>query len=91
MVAAMTDTAAQPGEKPVKDLAFEEALAELERIVRALEGGEESLDRSIVLFQRGEQLKKHCEARLADARERIERIMLDADGRPTGTQPFDGD
>ena len=75
--------------KPVADMAFEEALAELEKIVRTLESGEESLDRSITLFQRGEALKKHCETRLADARERIERIMLGADGKPTGTQPFD--
>ena len=81
----MTDNA----QKPVADMAFEEALAELEKIVRTLESGEESLDRSITLFQRGEALKKHCETRLADARERIERIMLGADGKPTGTQPFD--
>ena len=78
-------------QKPVAELAFEEALAELETIVQTLERGDETLDRSITLFQRGEALKKHCEARLTDARERIDRIMLDDDGKPSGTQPFDAD
>ncbi|MCM8556396.1 exodeoxyribonuclease VII small subunit [Sphingomicrobium sediminis] len=76
-------------EKPVSEMAFEEALGELEAIVRKLEAGEESLDASIALFQRGEALKRHCEARLADARERIDKIMLDAEGKPKATEPFD--
>ena len=76
-------------EKPVSEMAFEEALGELEAIVRKLEAGEESLDASIALFQRGEALKRHCEARLADARERIDKIMLDAEGQPKATEPFD--
>ena len=85
MVDPMNDT----NDKPVADMAFEEALSELEGIVRKLESGDEKLDESIALFQRGEALKKHCEARLADARERIEKITRGADGQPTGTEPFD--
>ncbi|MCJ7420605.1 exodeoxyribonuclease VII small subunit [Sphingomicrobium astaxanthinifaciens] len=75
--------------KPVADMAFEEALEELETIVRKLESGEEQLDASIALFQRGEALKKHCEARLDDARVRIEKITGGAAGQPAGTEPFD--
>ena len=82
----MTDPASRPD---IASMGFEEALAELETIVRTLEQGDEKLDKSIELFQRGEALKKHCEARLADARERIEMISRDTDGKPTGTQPFD--
>ncbi|MBW0145481.1 exodeoxyribonuclease VII small subunit [Sphingomicrobium clamense] len=73
----------------VDDLSFEAALEELEAIVRKLEAGEESLDASIALYQRGEQLKKHCEARLKAAREKIEQITLGADGQPTGTAEYD--
>lgn len=80
----MTDQA-----KQVDDLSFEAALEELEAIVRKLEAGEESLDASIALYQRGEALKKHCETRLKAAREKIEQITLGADGQPTGTTEFD--
>ena len=73
------------------NLSFEAALAELEVIVRALEAGDEPLDKSIDLFQRGEKLKSHCEARLKSAQARIEQITLDGDGKPTGTKPFDAD
>ncbi|WP_343346241.1 exodeoxyribonuclease VII small subunit [Sphingomicrobium sp. XHP0239] len=82
----MTDPAPRPD---IASMGFEEALSELETIVRTLEAGDEKLDKSIELFQRGEALKAHCEARLADARERIEKISRDSDGKPTGTQPFD--
>ena len=82
MVASMSDT-------PVEKLEFEAALHELEQIVRTLEAGDETLDKSIALYQRAEALKKHCEARLTSARERIEKITLDGNGQPSGTEPFD--
>ncbi len=85
MVGPMNDTT----DTPVADMAFEDALDELEKIVRRLESGDEKLDESIKLFQRGEALKKHCEARLADARERIEKITGGEGGKPSGTEPFD--
>jgi len=78
-------------ESKVEELEFEAALAELETIVRSLEQGDETLDKSIALYQRADALKKHCEARLKSARERIEKITLGADGQPTGTQPLDAD
>ncbi len=70
-------------------MSFEAALHELEQIVRSLEEGSAPLDDSIALYQRGDQLKKHCEARLRAAQERIEQIAFGADGQPAGTTPFD--
>ena len=75
----------------IDQLSFEAALAELETIVRSLEQGSEPLDKSIELYQRGDRLKRHCEARLAAAHERIEQIRLGPDGQPGGTAPFDVD
>ena len=75
----------------VKELSFEAALAELEQIVRTLEQGTAPLDQSIELYQRGDKLKRHCEARLKAAQERIEKIALGPDGQPAGTVPFDAD
>lgn len=76
---------------PIDQLSFEAALAELETIVRGLEAGTAPLDQSIELYQRGDALKRHCEARLKAAQERIEQISIGADGKPAGTVPFDVD
>lgn len=70
-------------------LPFEKALAELEEIVRQLEGGRVPLEDSIAIYERGEALKKHCESLLKRAEARIERITLGPDGAPTGTAPLD--
>ena len=61
-------------------LSFESALAELDQIVRSLEGGATKLDDSIAAYERGEMLKRHCEAKLREARMRVDRIVLGADG-----------
>jgi len=76
---------------PIDSLSFEAALAELETIVKALEHGTAPLDQSIEQFQRGDALKKHCEARLREAQARIDQIALNPDGKPAGTRPFDAD
>ncbi len=70
-------------------LPFEQALAELESIVTRLEKGAVSLEESIEIYARGEALKKHCEALLKNAEQRIEKITLGADGKPTGSEPLD--
>lgn len=70
-------------------LSFEDALRALEDVVRKLESGEVPLDDSISLYERGEALRKHCQARLDAAQARIERIVAGPDGIATGTQPFD--
>ncbi len=76
---------------PIDQLSFEAALAELEQIVRSLELGTAPLDTSIELYQRGDRLKRHCEARLKSAQERIDQISLGPDGQPAGTVKFDVD
>jgi exodeoxyribonuclease VII small subunit len=78
-------------QSPVAAMSFEEALRALEEIVRKLESGEVPLDETITLYERGEDLRKHCQARLDAAQARIEKIVTGADGKPTGTQPFDAD
>ena len=82
---------ATTAETDVSQLSFEAALARLEEIVRTLEKGEAPLDRSIELYQEGDRLKRHCEARLRDAQTRIEQIALGGDGRPSGVTPFNAD
>ena len=70
-------------------LSFEKALAALEDIVARLEAGKVDLEESIKIYERGEALRKHCEAKLKEAEARIEKITLDPAGKPTGTTPLD--
>jgi exodeoxyribonuclease VII small subunit len=72
-------------------LNFETALAELEEIVGKLESGGVELEVSIKIYERGEQLKAHCENLLKTAQGKIEKITLSADGEATGTGPLDVD
>ena len=76
-------------DKPVSDLSFEEAMAELENLVSRLEGSQVALEDSIRLYERGEALKKHCEAKLKAAEEKVEQIMLGENQQPTGSKPVD--
>lgn len=62
-------------------LSFEQALAELERIVGQLESGQAPLEQSIELYERGALLKAHCEKRLEAARLRVEKIVVGANGQ----------
>lgn len=73
----------------IAKMSFEEALDELETIVSKLEGGQAPLQESIEIYERGEALKKHCEALLKMAEARIEKITLAKDGTPAGTEPLD--
>ena len=68
--------------KEIEKLSFEEALSELEKIVRQLETGAADLKTSIDAYERGMTLKKLCEAKLKEAQGRIEKITLSADGTP---------
>lgn len=74
-------------EKPIEDLSFEEALEELEGIVEKLEAGDAPLEQSISIYQRGAQLKAHCEAKLKNAQLKVEKIVLDGQGN-ANTEPF---
>ena len=73
----------------VAKLSFEKALAELEQIVQRLERGDVPLEESVAIYERGESLKRRCEELLRQAEARVEKITLDAAGKPTGTTPLD--
>lgn len=75
-------------EADISGLSFEEALKELERIVGRLESGEAQLQEAIDLYERGDQLRRQCAARLDAAQVRIEAIRTDAEGRAASTTPF---
>lgn len=70
----------------IDGLSFEQALAELERIVGQLESGQAPLEQSIELYERGALLKAHCEKRLEAARLRVEKIVVGAGGA-AGVEP----
>lgn len=79
--------------KPVEDMSFEEAMAELEAVVSQLEGGQAPLDQSITLYERGEALRRRCEDRLKKAEMRVQKIIQGAEGpdsgKAKGAEPFD--
>lgn len=77
-------------ETPVSDLSFEQAMAELEKVVGQLERGDVALEESIALYERGAKLKKRCETKLKEAEEKVAAITLDGDGNPTGLKPAEG-
>lgn len=87
----MADHVANGADGGIDGLTFEEALGRLEKIVHRLEAGEASLEESIDLYNEGARLKAHCEAKLASAQARIEKIQLGADGQPSGLAPFDAE
>lgn len=76
-------------ETDIAKLPFEQALAELEDIVKALERGDVPLEKSISLYERGDALKKHCDQMLKAAEARVEKITTDASGKPVGSAPLD--
>ncbi|WP_298428803.1 exodeoxyribonuclease VII small subunit [uncultured Jannaschia sp.] len=76
-------------DRPVAEMSFEEAIAELEQVVNQLDSGDVSLDDSIRLYERGAALKTRCEAKLKEAEAKVEQITLDAQGNPVGTRPAD--
>ena len=73
----------------VAKLPFERAIEELESIVKRLEEGKVPLEESVAIYERGEALKKRCEELLRQAEARVEKITLDAGGKPSGTEPLD--
>lgn len=78
-------------ENDLGGLSFEDALRELEGIVHRLERGDVPLDESIALYARGEALRAQCQARLADAEARIQKLTVDPSGAVAGVQPFGTD
>ena len=72
----------------VRALSFEDAMSELEDIVRGLEQGAGSLDQAIDSYSRGVALKTHCEAKLKEAQLRVDKIVVGSGGVLT-TEPAD--
>lgn len=70
----------------IETLSFEQALAELERIVQQLESGEVELEKSIQIYERGAALRAHCEGKLKTAELKVEKIVRGEDGKPA-TEP----
>ncbi|MFA4993936.1 MAG: exodeoxyribonuclease VII small subunit [Bdellovibrionales bacterium] len=68
-------------------LGFEEALSELEKLVKQLEDGKAKLDDAIKAYERGAMLKRHCESKLREAQAKIEQITVGADGI-VSSKPF---
>ncbi|MDR2645591.1 MAG: exodeoxyribonuclease VII small subunit [Holosporaceae bacterium] len=64
----------------INQMEFEQAMKELENIVKILEEGKSSLKESVDLYERGAKLKKHCDNILESAQLRINQISFDKDG-----------
>ncbi len=77
-------------EKKISDMSFEEAMSELENVVRQLESGDVPLEESIRLYERGAALKARCEEKLKEAEEKVRLITLDGEGRPVGSRDVEG-
>jgi exodeoxyribonuclease VII small subunit len=80
---------AQKTNDDIAQLPFERAIEELESIVKRLEEGKVPLEESVAIYERGEVLKRRCEELLRAAEARVEKISLDAAGKPTGAAPLD--
>ncbi len=73
----MPRTSTKRTEKPVEGMSYEEALAELEEIVSALEGEQSQLDESLKLFERGQALAAHCGRLLEEAELKVKQVAGD--------------
>ncbi|MGC6512813.1 MAG: exodeoxyribonuclease VII small subunit [Parvibaculales bacterium] len=69
----------------ILSMSFEKAVAELEGIVNRLESGDVALEESIAIYQRGNQLRAHCENKLKDAQAQIEKITQNG----SSSEPLD--
>ncbi|HBQ35773.1 MAG TPA: exodeoxyribonuclease VII small subunit [Rhodobacteraceae bacterium] len=77
-------------DKTINEMSFEEAMAGLENVVGQLERGDVPLEQSITLYERGAELKKHCESKLKDAEEKVAAITLTEGGEAAGIKPLEG-
>ena len=82
---------AENNHNDIKKMPFERAIEELESIVKRLEEGKVPLEESVAIYERGEALKARCEELLRQAEARVEKITLNASGKPAGSEPLDVD
>lgn len=71
------------------EMTFEEALSALEDIVRQLESGRVQLEEAVAYYEKGIHLKKLCEEKLKNAKARIDKLVVDANGEIVGKESFD--
>ena len=60
---------------PLEELSYEDALKELEELVKTLESGENELQTTLLYFERGQQLASYCLSLLDDAETKVEQLM----------------
>jgi exodeoxyribonuclease VII small subunit len=70
----MVKSSTKKSEKPVEELSYEEALTELESVVESLEDGQNPLEESMKLFERGQALVTHCSALLESAQLKVQKL-----------------
>ena len=74
--------------KKIEDISFEEALKELESIVQKLESGQVKLEEAVAAYEKGVQMQKICETKLKEAQMKVEKLILDKEGKPVGKEPL---
>ena len=78
-------------QKEIEKMSFEEAMEELESVVRQLESGKIKLDEAVAVYERGAKLKNFCKQKLADAKSKIDKLIIDKDGAIIGKEEFKHD
>ena len=75
----------------INNLTFEEAMEELETVVRQLETGKIKLDEAVAVYERGIKLKNFCEEKLKSAKSKIDKLVIGKDGTIIGKEDYDND
>jgi len=65
--------------RPIEELSYEEALQELEELVKTLESGDNDLQTTLLHFERGQKLASYCISLLDDAEKKVDRLMKGED------------
>lgn len=73
---------------PIESLSFEDAMSELETVVRKLESGNIKLDDAVKIYERGKLLQKHCSEKLKSAKSKIDLLVIEQN-KPVGVESFD--
>lgn len=78
-------------QKELENLTFEEAMEELETVVRQLESGKIKLDEAVSVYERGAKLKQFCEQKLTEAKSKIDKLIIGKEGQILGQEDFNHD
>ena len=75
----------------IKNLTFEEAMEELETVVRQLESGKIKLDEAVAVYEQGVKLKNFCAEKLKSAQAKIDKLIIEKNGTISGKEDFNND